>query len=75
MSKLNINTAHNQERLEQVRTIINDLSDIIHRAIQEQLNIDAFNFEVERYTADIDRINGIRETIVKFMRRQAADLF
>ena len=27
MSKLNINTAHNQERLEQVRTIINDLSE------------------------------------------------
>lgn len=52
-----------------------DLSDIIHRAIQKQLNIDAFNFEVERYRADIDRINRIRETCVKFMRRQAADLF
>lgn len=52
-----------------------DLSDIIHRAIQKQLNIDAFNFEVERHNAEIERINGIRETIVKFMRRQAADLF
>jgi hypothetical protein len=52
-----------------------DLSDIIHNAIQKQLNIDAFNFEVERYMADIDRIKKIRETCVKFMRRQAADLF
>lgn len=52
-----------------------DLSDIIHKAIQQQLNIEAFNFEVERYNDEADRILRIRETLVKFMRRQAADLF
>jgi len=52
-----------------------DLEQIIHNAILQNLNVEAFNFEVQRHNLDIERIRKIRETTTKFMLRQAAELF